>query len=227
LSAPRKRLRDRVLPALVASLGPAILHLLAATWRVERVGAHPHVDRRSGKPGRYIIAFWHATLLPLTWLHRGEDATVLVSRHGDGELIARVLTRLGYRVARGSSTRGGARAALELLRFAEQATADIGITPDGPKGPAERAQEGIAFLAAKSGLPILPLAMVAERAWRLRSWDRFVIPKPFSRIAVATGQPIAVPPEVDRSAILEVLARYEAEMGRAAAVAAQQLAARS
>ncbi len=215
MTAPRKRLRDRFLPGLISLLGPLLIKTLGGTWRFRRVGLHPHRARLEGTKGRYIVAFWHNTLLPLTYLHRGEGAAVLVSRHGDGELIARILLGLGFEVARGSSTRGGARAALELIRFAESKTADIGITPDGPKGPARIAHEGVVFLASRSGFPILPLVAVPERAWQLRSWDRFMIPQPFSRIAIAAGEPIVVPRELEREHIAQYQRAFENEMSRA------------
>lgn len=148
---------------------------------------------------------------------------MLVSRHGDGELIARILLALGYEVARGSSTRGGARAALELLEFARTKTSDIGITPDGPKGPARKAQEGCVFLASRSGLPLLPLAAAIGSAWTLRSWDQFMIPKPFSRIVVASGDPIEVPPEIEREAMRTYLERFESAMMRAEAEARKKV----
>jgi lysophospholipid acyltransferase (LPLAT)-like uncharacterized protein len=159
----------------------------------------------------------------LTYFYRDQGSVVLVSRHGDGEFIARVLTGLGYSVARGSSTRGGARAALELLAHARKVRGDIGITPDGPKGPPQKAQDGCVFLASRSGFPLLPLAALAERSWRLRSWDRFVIPKPFSRIAVVAGEPISVPPDVPREEMGRYRERFEAAIAEAEARARQIL----
>ncbi|MBK6939407.1 MAG: lysophospholipid acyltransferase family protein [Planctomycetes bacterium] len=205
MNPPRKRLRDRILPTLVSWLGPAILKLLAATWRVERHGLDGHVERKHGRSTRnFVVAFWHATLLPLTWRHRGEGANVLVSQHGDGELIVRVLLRLGYRVERGSTTRGGAKALRGLVQFARSRAGDFGITPDGPKGPPRVAQQGLAFLASVSGFPILPLGLACSNAWRLRSWDRFVIPKPGARVVIVAGRTIEVP----RDALDQDLAPY-------------------
>lgn len=224
MSTSRPRIRDRFLPGLISFLGPAILRTLGRTWRFRRIGLHPHVERSEQRSSeRFIIAFWHETLLPLTYLHRGEDATVLVSQHGDGELIVRVLLGLGYQVARGSSTRGGARAFLELVRAARDKTSDIGVTPDGPKGPARTAHEGIVQLAAHTGLRILPFAAACEHAWRLRSWDRFQIPKPGTRIAVVTGEPIAIPTGLGKEERSRYLALYESEMQSALARAEEEL----
>lgn len=215
MSRSTPRIRDHLLPPIVGLFGPLILRILGASWRLRREGLHPHIARRSGGRNRYIISFWHRNLLPLTYFYRDEEAIVLVSRHGDGELIARVLKGLGYDVARGSSTRGGARAALELLAHARDRSGDIGITPDGPKGPPERAREGCVFLASRSGLPLLPLAAVASRAWQLRSWDRFVIPKPFATIAVVAGDPIEVPPDLPREEFDAYLRRLETAIAEA------------
>lgn len=224
MSAPRKRLRDRVLPVLVTWLGPTILRVLAATWRIERVGLDGHVERKSGRSSRnYVVAFWHASLLPLTWRHRGEGANVLVSQHGDGELIVRVLLRLGYRVERGSTTRGGAKALRGLVQFARSRAGDFGITPDGPKGPPRVAQQGLAFLAGVSGFPILPLGLACSSAWRLRSWDRFIIPKPGARVVIVAGRTVDVPREALDRDLAPYLRDFESSITAAEHEAQQRL----
>lgn len=216
------RRRDRILPGLVSVAGPAVLKSLGCTWRVSRHGLDPHVARANGETDeRFIISLWHSTLLPLAYIHRDEQATVLVSRHGDGELIVRALLGLGYRVARGSSTRGGAAAMRELVRVAREGTGDLALTPDGPKGPARRAQPGVAYLSAMTGFPVLPLALVSRSVWRFRSWDRFQVPKPFTRIAVVAGEPIRVPREVLRDDPAPWLVRYERAMAEAEREAAR------
>jgi lysophospholipid acyltransferase (LPLAT)-like uncharacterized protein len=210
-----------VLPAIAGSIGPFVIRALGSTWRVRRTGIDPHPERVAGSGRSYVIAFWHGGLLPLTYLHRNQDGIVLVSKHGDGELIARILQGLGYHVARGSTTRGGASAIRSLLA-ASEGKGDIGITPDGPKGPAHRVHPGCVYLAARSGRPLLPLAVACDAAWQLSSWDRFQIPKPFSRLCVASAPPIEVPPGVGP----DDLAGYAAELEQrihAAAQSAQQL----
>jgi lysophospholipid acyltransferase (LPLAT)-like uncharacterized protein len=216
VNKPRARWRDRILPTLVSWLGPAILRLLAATWRIERHGLDGHVERKAGRSDEnYVVAFWHASLLPLTWRHRGEGANVLVSQHGDGELIVRVLLRLGYRVERGSTTRGGAKALRGLVQFARSRAGDFGITPDGPKGPARVAQQGLAFLSGVSGFPILPLGLACSSAWRLRSWDRFIIPKPGARVVIVAGRTIEVPREALEGDLSPYLRDFEASIAQA------------
>ena len=212
-----------MLPGLASALGPGVLKTLGRTWTARRYGTDPFVDRREGATRRYIISLWHDTLLPLAYIHRGEGATVLVSQHGDGELIVRILKRIGFDVARGSTTRGGSAALRQLVRVARDAEGDLAVTPDGPKGPAHVAQSGIGYLSALTGFPVLPLALEADKAWRLRSWDRFQIPKPGARIAVVAGEPITVP-RSDLDDVDPYLRRFEEEMRRAGEQARDYLA---
>ena len=180
-------------PAALA--GAWLVRLLGWTWRIEWVGIagrEPHL-----RPGqRCVLAFWHARLLPLCFTHRGRGMAVLVSRHRDGELIARIVQHLGFMTARGSSTRGGEEGVRDMLRLAEQGRV-IGISPDGPRGPAEVVKPGVVYLAARAGVPVIPVAAAAARAWRLRSWDRFVIPVPFSKVVVGYGLPLDIPARLE------------------------------
>lgn len=180
--------------------GAALLRLLGATWRITRIGSVAEYDARLAKGERCIYALWHARLLSLVFTHRGRGAAVLVSRHRDGELIARIIEKLGYATARGSSTRGGEEGLRELLDWAERGRL-LAITPDGPRGPAERVKAGLVFLASRTGYPIVPVASAARPAWRLRSWDGFRVPRPFARVLIAYGPPIPVPPDLDRDAL--------------------------
>ena len=176
---------------LAGRAGAGVLRLLGATWRIARV-APDGPGARIAAQGRCVFAFWHARLLPLAFTHRGRGIGVLISRHHDGELIARVVERLGFTTARGSSTRGGEAGVRDMLRLAERGH-PLAITPDGPRGPAEVAKAGVVMIASRSGLPVLPVVSSASRAWRLSSWDGFRIPWPFARVVVAYGEPIHVP----------------------------------
>jgi len=182
-----------------AMLGAAIVWLLGHTWRIDDAGLAVF-DARIAAGERCVFAFWHARLLPLVYTHRGRGIVVLISRHRDGELITRIIERLGFRTARGSSTRGGEEGARDMLRLARTG-ALIGITPDGPRGPAEQVKPGLAFLASRAGIPVLPVAAAASRSWVFRSWDRFRVPKPFARVVVSYGVPIAVPRDADAAAL--------------------------
>jgi hypothetical protein len=167
-------------------LGAAVIRLLATTWRYEVTNEQELRDARATDK-RVIFILWHGELLPLLWLHRGRDIALVISEHRDGEIIARIAETLGYSTVRGSSSRGGSRALIGLMR-AIDAGRDAAVTPDGPRGPAHVFAPGAAIAAQRTGAPLLPIRAAASRAWRLRSWDRFVIPKPFARIHVTYGQ---------------------------------------
>lgn len=190
------------LPVPVLALaGEGLACLGALTWRF-RSAAAPAGDG-GGKAGRgrirpdgrlehAIYALWHEDLLPLAVLHAGRGAAVLASRHRDGEVLVRVLGRLGYVAARGSSTRGGAEGLRELIRAGREGR-PLAITPDGPRGPRRRCKAGIVRTAAATGLPVIPAAAAATVALRLPTWDRFLVPAPGSRVYVSHGPPLRIP----------------------------------
>jgi lysophospholipid acyltransferase (LPLAT)-like uncharacterized protein len=178
----------------VAALGATVLAAWARTWRIERVG------RTEPNAPVALFVFWHARMLPLVWAHRNTGGVVLISQHRDGELIARVCERFGFKTARGSSTRGGETGVLELMRFAAEGRS-LGVTPDGPRGPAERVKPGVAWLAGRTGLPIVPVASASRPVRRLNSWDGFRIPPPFARVTVGYGDPIRVPSDLDEDGL--------------------------
>jgi lysophospholipid acyltransferase (LPLAT)-like uncharacterized protein len=184
-------LKDRIIIFLVSRLGALIILLLGTSWRLKWIGQE-HVRTVWAKGQNVIYAFWHGRLLSLCYSHRRQKIHVMVSEHRDGEMIAQTIRLLGFIPVRGSTTRGGREA---LFRIVEGASAgfDTGITPDGPKGPAERVQPGVITLAQRTGMPILPLACGASFKKVLSSWDSFLIPLPFSRVAILTGPPIYVP----------------------------------
>jgi len=178
--------------------GSAALRAIASTWRFRiRGGEHLASLRAAGTP--FIFSLWHGQLLPLIWHHRGQHVAILVSEHRDGELIARIARSIGYRLIRGSTTRGGGRALLALVRTLETGT-EVAVTPDGPRGPAFEFAPGALVAAHRTGAPLLPIAAHADRAWRLSSWDGFIIPKPFARVTVAYGAPVRVDAESPRGA---------------------------
>jgi len=165
---------------------------LASTWRFEVHGGEHH-DAVRGRP--FVYALWHHTLLPLLWWHRQRDITLLVSRHRDAAPLASAAMPLGYRLSRGSSTRGGAAGLRSVLRDLDEGRA-VAITPDGPAGPARHVKPGVIRAARRAGVPILPVAACVDRAWRLRSWDRLLVPHPFARIRVCYG-PLLLPNGAD------------------------------
>jgi lysophospholipid acyltransferase (LPLAT)-like uncharacterized protein len=167
-------------------LGAALIRLLATTWRYRVTNdAGLHEARAAGK--RVIFTLWHGELLPLLWHHRGENVAILISEHRDGEIIARIAESLGYATVRGSTSKGGGRALIALMRAIDEGR-DAAVTPDGPRGPAHVFAPGAAIAAQRTGALLVPIRAAASRAWRLKSWDRFVIPKPFARVQVTYGE---------------------------------------
>jgi len=173
-----------------SGLGAFVLRLLAATWRVRFVNDDAVREfTAAGRP--FIFVLWHGELLPLLYVHRGRGIAALISEHADGELVAQLVQRLGYRTVRGSTSRGAARALVGLERAAREGHT-LAITPDGPRGPAHSFAAGAMVVAQRSGLPLFAVAAHATRAWRLKSWDRFMIPKPFATVHVGYAGPLTV-----------------------------------
>jgi lysophospholipid acyltransferase (LPLAT)-like uncharacterized protein len=171
-------------------LGGGVLRLLAMTWRVRLVNGEVLETLRAAR-APFIFALWHGQLLPLIWQQRGQGVAVLISEHGDGEIIARVAEGLGLRTVRGSTTRGGGRALIRLIGELRDGH-EIAVTPDGPRGPARQFAPGALVAAHRAAAPSVPIAAGARRYWQLKSWDGFIIPKPFTRVTVAVGDPVRV-----------------------------------
>lgn len=176
----------------VSFLAYLLVRTLTATLRVKHV--HPeHIDDTP----RYILTFWHRQLLPL--LGRGKwrrPITVMISKSKDGEIIANVLALYGVSAARGSSSRGGSEALRGILREARDGKSIV-FTPDGPRGPSGVLKDGVIFAAQASKLPIMPFAFAGKNVTLLRSWDRMIVPKPFSKGVIVYGEPIVVPRDGD------------------------------
>ncbi len=186
LPTPEDVRRERRLRWIVP-LGAWLVRLLGSTWRIRRVHGE-RFDASITGPDPIVYSLWHGRMLPLLYQHRNQGIVVLISEHGDGELIARVAERLGFATIRGSTSRGASRALIAMTRELEKG-AKLAITPDGPRGPARSFAPGALAAAHRSGAPIMVLGVTASRAWRLRSWDGFLIPKPFSRVMLAYGAP--------------------------------------
>lgn len=175
---------------LIPRVGAMLIRLIRCGLRL-RVHGRERVEDYARDGQRYIHVFWHAHILMMVYSYVGPRLLFLISRHRDGALIADTVERFGFPSARGSSTRGGTAALREMLR-AIRAGSDIGFTPDGPKGPARRVQPGAVAAARVAQVPIIPVAIGVDRMWRLKTWDRFIIPKPFSRALLAYGEPVNV-----------------------------------
>lgn len=189
--------------------GQMLLRVMYATWRV-RVLNDSAWRRMLRDQEPFIFVLWHGDLLPLLVHHRDQGIAVLISEHRDGETVARVAQGLGLRTVRGSTTRGGARAIAALVRVLREGHA-AAITPDGPRGPARQFAPGALVAAQRAAVPIIPIGVHVDRAWRLRSWDSFLIPKPRARVTIAYGAPTRVHAESPREAARQA-ARFEVLM---------------
>jgi lysophospholipid acyltransferase (LPLAT)-like uncharacterized protein len=191
-------------PLLVQAVGRAgswIVRGLGGTldyhFRYEDPLVNPEVARRLGQ--RYIYAFFHEVMLFPAYYWAWPTMHILISDHRDGELITQVIKRLGFGVVRGSTTRGGVRALREMTLRIDQG--NLCVTPDGPRGPRRHVHQGLAYLACRTGLPIVGAGMAFKDPWRARSWDRFCVPRPFSKAACVAPAPVTVPSDADRETI--------------------------
>ena len=185
-------MRLKVPPAAARALAAPAMRLLASSWRIRT----EHEERwrplyQARRP--HVFLLWHEVLLPLLWHHRRQDIAIVVSENRDGQYLADFALALGYRAVRGSSSRGATRALLGAVREL-QAGRSVAYTPDGPRGPRRELKPGVVAAAQRGGAVIVPIHARADRAWRLDSWDRFLIPKPAARITVAYGRPFEVEP---------------------------------
>ena len=193
---------------------PPVVGCLAKAWfrtcHVE-VRNREYLDSSVAKSGHVIVGFWHEYLGLALHHYRNSGNHTLTSYSFDGELAARLVEQFGLYAVRGSSSRGGTEA-LGGLNIALQHVPMVGITLDGPRGPRRVTKPGAAILAVRTQTPIIPHAFVAEPAWRLKSWDRFLIPKAFSRIISAYGPPIDPPIDSSHKAIRAMHEELQAAM---------------
>ncbi len=191
-SGGRLTFGDRLRASVFSSLIGAAVMAAGATMRIRtRREADLPAFRRMG-PGPRLFALWHGDFFPILYYCRNSGACVIVSRSPDGELLARILTRFGYRTVRGSSARGATRAMVDLTRVVSKGH-DAAVAIDGPRGPRLEAKAGLLLLAKRTGCPIVPLGAAMAGYKEFRSWDRFRFPYPFSRAVLVGASPILVP----------------------------------
>jgi len=187
---------------LLGALAALVIRVLYASVRWS-LPAQPAFEPNPTESGPILVAFWHGRMLMIPRFYilaRGRNRRtkghVLISRHGDGRLIAFAVRLLGIHSVAGSSSRGGSVGMLELLRRVEEGC-DIAVTPDGPRGPRHVCKSGVAALAQKTKIPVYPLSYSTKRRWQLRSWDGMIIPKPFSKGVIICGEPLLVGADED------------------------------
>jgi lysophospholipid acyltransferase (LPLAT)-like uncharacterized protein len=182
--------RLKVSPESVQSFAAPAMRVLARTWRIRT--EHEERWRQFYDVRRaHVFVLWHEVILPLLWHHRGQGHTLIVSEAREGQYLVDFARSLGYRAVRGSGTRGAARALLGAVRELREGHT-VAFTPDGPRGPRREMKAGVVAAAQRAGTTVLPVHARAARAWRLNSWDRFMIPKIGARVTVTYGRPFEV-----------------------------------
>lgn len=204
---------------MLPTILPPLLRLLGATWRVRLIGTE-HLPETEDTG--LLVAVWHGRMLVGMPTHPGRLYSILVSPSDDGSLAKLALERFGYSVIRGSSSRQGARALREMLA-ALRAGRRVVVTPDGPRGPRHSTNPGLAWMSRATGFPILPIGIVADRAWHLDSWDAFTIAKPFARLTVVYGEPVTVPRKGGDEGLEEATAELRRRLIEAETHACQSL----
>jgi lysophospholipid acyltransferase (LPLAT)-like uncharacterized protein len=182
--------RLKVSPRTVRAVALPAVRVLASSWRIEVVHEERWLALYEAKRP-HVFLLWHEALLPLLWQHRHQGVAIVVSEAREGQYLSDLALALGYAAVRGSSTRGGARALLGAVRQLQAGRA-VAFTPDGPRGPRREMKPGVVAAAQRGGGVIVPIHAQANRAWRLHSWDRFMIPKPLARVRITYGRPFEV-----------------------------------
>lgn len=209
------KIQHPLLVRAIGATGAGLVRQLGRTlryhFRYQDPSVDPEIARRTGQ--RYIYAFFHEVMLFPAYYWPWPEMHILISDHRDGELITQVVRRLGFGVVRGSTTRGGARALREMTHRVDRG--HLCVTPDGPKGPRRHVHQGLAYLASRTGLPIVGAGMAFQGPWRAQSWDRFAVPRPFRAAACVVPEAVHVPPDADRDTIEACRLEVERRMQQA------------
>jgi len=187
----------------LAPVVSGLFRLWGSTLRFTRVN-YEAMTSRTQQGQSMIFALWHDELFPLTYLHKNEGVVAVVSSSKDGEILARVMERLGYGTVRGSSSRKGLKALLAALKEVQVKGHHVVLTVDGPRGPRHQAKPGAIFLASKAQVPIMPVRVRISHAKVFhKAWDRFQLPLPGARCEAVYGEPYMVPPKLNASILAE------------------------
>lgn len=173
-----------------------IFKLIGKTFKFKETGKFDVSPYNPDKKENYVFGFWHSQLIGFIYFYQNFKIASIASLHRDGEIAAIAAEKFGIKIVRGSSTRGGFKAFMQLKNYIENGY-DIAITVDGPKGPARTVNDGILYMAKITGKKIVPACFVCNKKIRLKSWDKLIIPLPFSNGFFAFGQPISIPPDID------------------------------
>lgn len=208
------KIRNRHLVRAAGWLAARVARSLVRSLRFRVHYLGPDVGfGRTDLPDRFIYSIWHENLLLPAAKFGGPDLAVLISKHADGQILGGLITAMRMEMVLGSTTRGGIEALRQLVR-PDVRWRNLAVTPDGPRGPRRVVQPGIVYVASRTGMKIIPVGVGYRRAWRLGSWDRFAIPKPFTRALCLAGMPLAVPPNLRSAGLEEFRLLLQAEMDR-------------
>lgn len=186
----RRRWTRRLTNRLAVLVGPILFRILASTWRVKILNKEL-LDQHHENGQAPVFAFWHQQIPAAIGSHQGYPVRVMVSKNRDGQMIADLASRLGFKTIRGSSSRGASTALRKMLEIAEGSEA-LGFTPDGPRGPLHSVAPGVVYVAATSGRVLMTAGFAASRFWQAKSWDRMIIPKPFARLVIVYDASLGV-----------------------------------
>jgi lysophospholipid acyltransferase (LPLAT)-like uncharacterized protein len=182
------------------------------TTRFETRNDHVYQEwLRPRRAAMYLL--WHGRLVPCSYHHHDHGLATLISMHRDGDYIAGVVERWGYQVLRGSSSRGGTGALRQMVRLLRAGT-PIAVTPDGPRGPRQEMKLGPILAAQMAGVPVITVSAGTDRGWWFEGWDRFVIPKPFSRIRLSYAEPVWVPRDLSEQGLSDLATSLETTLNR-------------
>lgn len=197
---------------LAGWLGKGLVDLICGTMRIRVVDFNK--ARAEIESKRFILAFWHSRIVAISYLYQGWGAAILVSSSADGEIMAQILQRQGHETIRGSTSRHGVRAMTKLIKTLNETIRPGGVVPDGPRGPRFRVQPGVITLAQKTGCPVVPISYSAKRIKIFASWDRFILPYPFTEGRLIYGRPISMPSKLDVEEQGVYRVRLEEELNR-------------
>jgi lysophospholipid acyltransferase (LPLAT)-like uncharacterized protein len=190
-----RKFQRKILFYLATSIGWMVMLLLGKLTRIQVVEQQYWNQLKATGKG-FLVVLWHGRIFLPIYFHRRQKAVAMVSTHDDGEMIARTIHKLGFTTVRGSSTRGGGAALREMVRALKAGSVGT-MMPDGPRGPRHHFKEGALYIAQLAGVPVLPMTFSAEHFVQFKSWDQFILVKPFSRAVIMYGEPIEIPPRFE------------------------------
>jgi lysophospholipid acyltransferase (LPLAT)-like uncharacterized protein len=203
-------LRKKIELYLATRLGWIVIILVCKTCRYQVKGGDILLDLKKNKQP-FLFACWHGRIFFSAYFFRFWRIVALVSQHLDGEMIAQTLIRLGFDTVRGSSTHGGKEAFYQMIDQLKNGRIGV-VIPDGPNGPRHQIKNGIIYMAYLAKVPIVPFTYSAKPAFVFNSWDRFMVPKPFSKVAVHVGEPIWLPTEISTRELVKIKQQIESAM---------------